>query len=92
MGADYLAYALIDAIVDHYFIILEKLGERIEFLEEELVTQPTTETLKEIHSLKREMIFLRKAVWPLREVIGGLEQRGISVDPGVHPDLSQGCL
>ena len=72
MGADYLAYALIDAIVDHYFIILEKLGERIEFLEEALVTQPTTQTLKEIHSLKREMIFLRKAVWPLREVISSL--------------------
>lgn len=72
MGADYLAYALIDAIVDHYFIILEKLGERIEFLEEALVTQPTTGTLREIHSLKREMIFLRKAVWPLREVISSL--------------------
>jgi magnesium transporter len=72
MGADYLAYAMIDAIVDHYFIILEKLGERIESLEEALVTQPTTGTLKEIHSLKREMIFLRKAVWPLREVISGL--------------------
>jgi magnesium transporter len=72
MGADYLAYAMIDAIVDHYFIILEKLGERIESLEEALVAQPTTGTLKEIHSLKREMIFLRKAVWPLREVISGL--------------------
>jgi magnesium transporter len=74
MGADYLTYALIDAIVDHYFIILEKLGERIEFLEEALVTHPTTETLKEIHKLKREMIFLRKAVWPLREVISGLSR------------------
>lgn len=72
LGADYLAYSMIDAIVDHYFIILEKLGERIESLEEALVTQPTTGTLKEIHSLKREMIFLRKAVWPLREVISGL--------------------
>ncbi len=72
MGADYLAYGLIDAVVDHYFIILEKLGERIEVLEEALVTQPTTQTLKEIHSLKREMIFLRKAVWPLREVINSL--------------------
>ena len=74
MGADYLTYALIDAIVDNYFIILEKLGERIEFIEEALVTQPTTETLREIHSLKREMIFLRKAVWPLREVISSLER------------------
>jgi len=74
MGADYLTYALLDAIVDNYFIILEKLGEKIEFLEEELVTRPTSETLQTIHYLKREMIFLRKAVWPLREVIGGLER------------------
>jgi len=74
MGADYLAYALLDSIVDNYFTILERLGERIEFLEEELVTNPTTKTLQEIHSLKREMIFLRKAVWPLREVISGLER------------------
>ena len=74
MGADYLAYALLDSIVDNYFTIMEKLGETIEFLEEELVTQPTPETLQTIHQLKRELIFLRKAVWPLREVIGGLER------------------
>ena len=74
VGADYLAYALIDAIVDNYFIILEKLGETIEEMEEELVTNPTPETLQTIHHLKREMIFLRKSVWPLREVIGILER------------------
>ena len=74
MGADYLAYSLLDAIVDHYFIILEKMGEQIEVLEEELVNNPTTETLKGIHALKRELIILRKAVWPLREVVTGLER------------------
>jgi magnesium transporter len=74
MGADYLAYALLDAIVDDYFIVMEKLGERIEFLEEELVKRPLPETLQTIHHLKREMIFFRKAVWPLREVIGSLER------------------
>jgi len=73
-GADYLAYALIDAIVDHYFVILEKLGEKIESLEEELVTNPIPETLQMIHTLKRNLIFLRKSVWPLREVISGLER------------------
>jgi magnesium transporter len=73
-GADYLAYALLDAIVDHYFVILEKLGEKIESLEEELVTNPTPETLQVIHTLKRNLIFLRKSVWPLREVISGLER------------------
>jgi magnesium transporter len=74
MGSDYLAYALADAVVDNYFIILEKFGEKTEFLEEELVTNPTPETLQGIHNLKREMIFLRKSVWPLREVISGLER------------------
>jgi magnesium transporter len=74
MGADYLAYALLDSIVDNYFIVMEKLGERIEFLEEELVKRPIPETLQTIHHLKREMIFFRKAVWPLREVIGSLER------------------
>jgi magnesium transporter len=74
MGADYLSYTLLDSIVDNYFIILEKLGEKIEFLEEELITRPIPETLQTIHHLKREMIFLRKAVWPLREVIGSLER------------------
>ena len=74
MGADYLAYTLLDSIVDNYFIVLEQVGEEVEFLEEELVTNPTPETLQTIHSLKRDMIFLRKSVWPLREIIGGLER------------------
>ena len=74
MGADYLAYALLDAVVDNYFIVMEKLGENIELLEEKLVAHPTPETLRIIHHLKREMIFLRKAIWPLREVVSGLER------------------
>ena len=74
MGADYLAYALTDAIVDNYFTILEKIGENVEFLEEELVAKPKPETLQAIHNLKRDLIFLRKSVWPLREVISGLER------------------
>lgn len=73
-GADYLAYALVDAIVDHYFVVLENLGEKVEFLEEELVTDPDPGTLQTIHELKRELIFLRKSIWPLREVIGALER------------------
>jgi magnesium transporter len=74
MGADYLAYSLLDFIVDNYFVILEKIGEKVEVLEEKLVTHPTPDTLQTIHHLKREMIFLRKAVWPLREVVSGLER------------------
>ena len=74
MGADYLAYSLLDSVVDNYFAILEGIGERIELLEEELVENPSTRTLQEIHDLKKEMIFLRKSVWPLREVVSGLER------------------
>lgn len=75
MGADYLAYALIDAVVDGYFGVLEKVGERIDELEEEVVAAPSSETVRRIHHLKREMIVLRKALWPLREVISSLERR-----------------
>ncbi len=73
-GADYLAYALLDIIVDQYFVVLEKAGERLESLEELLLTKPDEKTLQAIHSLKRQMINVRKAVWPLREALAGLEQ------------------
>ncbi|MDY6838428.1 MAG: magnesium/cobalt transporter CorA [Thermodesulfobacteriota bacterium] len=78
-GVDYLAYALIDAIVDHYFIILETFGEQIEELEEALVTSPTSEILESIHHMKKEMIYLRKQVWPLREVVAGLRRGEIAL-------------
>jgi magnesium transporter len=71
-STDYLAYTLLDAIVDSYFIVLEKLGEDIELLEEELIRAPDPDTLEEIYRLKRELIFLHKSVWPLREVISTL--------------------
>ncbi|MDI6616998.1 MAG: magnesium/cobalt transporter CorA, partial [Syntrophaceae bacterium] len=74
LGADYLAYALVDSIVDNYFVVLEKLYDRIESLEEELVVNPSGSTLKTIHSLKNEMLFLRRSVWPLREVVGRMER------------------
>jgi len=85
MGADYLAYALLDSVVDHYFILLETCGERIELLEEELALNPQPETLQAIHNLKQEIIFLRKSVWPLREVISGLER---AESPLIHDDIS----
>ncbi|ACM20864.1 cobalt transport protein CorA [Geotalea daltonii FRC-32] len=75
MGADYLAYALMDAVVDNYFVVLERVGERIEELEDAVMADPRPETVREIHQLKREVILLRKAVWPLREVISALERR-----------------
>jgi magnesium transporter len=74
LGPDYLAYSLLDAVIDRYFLILERFAERIETLEEKLIGDPGPETLHQIHHLKREMIFLRKSAWPLREVIYGLEK------------------
>jgi magnesium transporter len=74
-GADYLAYSLMDLVVDHYFVILERLGETLEELEEELVADPNPQTLSRIHRLKRVMIIMRRSVWPLREVLSQLERR-----------------
>jgi magnesium transporter len=73
-GADYLAYCLIDTVVDNYFAILEKLSEKMEVLEEELVTNPDRETLQAIHKLKTDMIYLRRSIWPLREVINTMSR------------------
>jgi magnesium transporter len=73
-GADYLAYSLVDAVVDSYFGILEKVGDKIEVLEDELVSDPEERTLQAIYRLKREMISLRRSVWPLRELINGIQR------------------
>jgi magnesium transporter len=74
MTSDYLAYILVDAVVDGYFSVLETISERIEAVEEQLIKDPGPEDLEVIYELKRELIYMRKAVWPLREVIGGLER------------------
>jgi magnesium transporter len=75
MGADYLAYSLMDAIVDNYFVVLEVTEERIELLEEEVMVSPSAETVRKLHKLKRDMILLRKSVWPLREVLAAMTRR-----------------
>lgn len=74
MKADYLVYSLLDIIVDHYFVILEHLGENIEDLEDELSEDPTRDILQRINRYKRMIIFLRKSVWPLREVLGSFQR------------------
>ncbi len=75
MGADFLLHALLDVIVDHYFLVLEKLADRIEDLEDEVIENPAPATVQSIYHLKRQMLFLHKAVWPLREVVSGLQRR-----------------
>jgi magnesium transporter len=74
-GAEYLFYALIDSVVDNYFIALEKIGDDIESLEEDLMSNADQEVLQDLYELKREMISLRRAMWPLREVISKMERQ-----------------
>lgn len=69
-GADYLCYALMDCIVDHAFLILEKLDDRIEKLELQLLTKEPTTLVSDIQRVKHDIVLLRKSVWPMREVIG----------------------
>jgi magnesium transporter len=74
--ADYLAYALLDAIIDGFFPVLEDYGERIEDLEQEVVANPTRQTLEKIYQLRRELLALRRAIWPQRDAINTLIRDG----------------
>ncbi|MBD2200443.1 MULTISPECIES: magnesium/cobalt transporter CorA [Calothrix] len=71
-GADYLAYALLDAIIDGFFPVLERYGEEIEELEEEVIIKPTPKTLQKIYKIRRELLQLRRAIWPQRDVMSAL--------------------
>ena len=77
--ADYLAYALIDSIVDNYFTVLESQGAVLEEVEIKLLDAPTPENLQVIHELKREMLLMRKHIWPLREVVHALQRSDSSL-------------
>lgn len=74
LGPDYLMYALIDAIVDHYFVVLSEIGERIEELEFEMLEDSGRDMPIEVHQLKRHMLFIRKSIWPLKEVTNQLQK------------------
>lgn len=76
LGADYLAYALLDILVDRYFTVLEQIAERTENLEDQLMHSPGAHMLQTLHQLKRETLTLRRAVWPLREVVNQLIRAG----------------
>jgi magnesium transporter len=78
-GPDYLVYALIDDIVDNYFLVMEQLEERVEGLEEEMVANASQQSLSKLNTLKKDMIHLRKAVWPLREMISALDREDSSL-------------
>lgn len=69
MGTDYLAYSILDYVADNYFVILERTGDRIEKIEDEVLTSPDRNTLRKIHELKRDILMIKKTVWPLRDVL-----------------------
>jgi magnesium transporter len=73
-GTDYLTYALLDVIVDHYFVVLEELGGRTEELEDEVLDDPQPETQERINDLRRDLIFMRRMTWPVRELLSQLER------------------
>lgn len=70
--ADFLFYAMIDAIVDQYFLVMERLGEKIEILEEEVIKHPTNRSLVKINNIRKEMILLKRSIGPVRELIHGI--------------------
>ena len=72
LGADYLAYALMDAVVDCYFTAIEKIGDKVEEIEEEIISDSDKKSLMQLYHLKREMIYLRKQVWPMRDMINNM--------------------
>jgi magnesium transporter len=72
LGADYLFYCLMDAVVDYYFHALEKIGDKIEKIEEEIINEPTRNSLIKLYNLKREVIYMRKQVWPVRDMVSNL--------------------
>lgn len=84
-GADFLAYALLDLIVDQYFVVLEKVDSDLDNLENELLHSPKPDTIKKMRKAKREMIFLRKSIWPMREVISRFQR----IDPPLVKDSLQ---
>ncbi len=73
-GTDYLVYALIDMIVDNYFAVLEEIGEQFESIQAQVLTNPSPATLKTVYRLKNDLILMRRAVWPLRDVINSLQR------------------
>ena len=85
-GPDYLLYCLMDVLTDHYFSVLEELGEQVESLEEMIYDNPHSSVVKELHHLKRQFVTLHKAVWPMRELIGAiLKEEGIIINSETFP-------
>jgi magnesium transporter len=73
-GPDYLAYAILDAVIDDYFPVIEACGDRLEDLEDDVVANPAAASAQRVYSIRRDLLVLRRAMWPLREVVNGLQR------------------
>ena len=73
-GADYLCYTMLDLIVDNYFLVMEKLGERIELLEEEVIRRSDTKSLAKINQLRKELIVLKRNIVPVRDIMSSIQR------------------
>ncbi len=71
-GADYLAYALLDSVIDCYYPVLEKYGEQLEILEDEIIEKCNRKTIRRVHDIKRALLVMRRSIWPLRDAISNL--------------------
>ena len=87
-GSDYLAYALIDSVVDYYFPVLESVGDLLEEMEDEVLEKPTQEFVKRVHDTKRSLVHLRRGAWPQREILSALQRD----DAGLVQDLTKPFL
>jgi magnesium transporter len=74
MGADYLLFCLVDAVVDHYFLVVEHIGDKVEILDDRLLEDPRQDDIRVLHRFKRDLLLLRRAVWPLREVLSAVSK------------------
>jgi magnesium transporter len=74
MGTDYLGYSLIDSLIDNYFVVLEQIGENVEPLDDNVIKNPEFSILEKIHHYKQELLYLRKVVWPLRDLSSGINR------------------
>ncbi len=74
MGSDYLMFCLVDAVVDHYFLVVENIGDKVEILDEHLLANPRQDDIQVLHRFKRDLLSLRRAVWPLREVLSAVSK------------------
>ena len=91
-GADYLAYALLDSIIDHYYPVLESIGAEIDVIEDELVDNPLARPVGSLHEHKRTLTQIRRMVWPLRDVTNLLLHEESGPDPAGDQGLSAGLL